>query len=119
MPALNVAPAFRTYDEISNVRRAIVLCIPGISTHVAGTPWRSLTYVQKHAGDGIGDLRDIEAPERRLKQPAGPTWPQPPDVRPAGCGLALKRVLLAPDDLGGHVRIHEGAELIRQAHGSV
>jgi len=44
---------------------------------VTGTPWRSLTYVQEHTGDEIGDLRDIEAPEHRLEQRAGPTWPQP------------------------------------------
>src|SRR6476660_850387 len=54
---LTVTPAFRTCDEISNrAARAegrTAVRITGISTHVVGTPWRNLTYVQVHTDEGI------------------------------------------------------------------
>ncbi len=42
----------------------MALCTPVIRTRVAGTPWRSLAYVQEHTGKGITRVGERRMPGR-------------------------------------------------------
>ncbi|EMF52882.1 hypothetical protein GTY82_32895 [Streptomyces sp. SID5476] len=64
---------FRTTGKASALRST------GVSTDVAGTPWRSLTLVQVHAGSGITTAegpRDADASGQRLDRCAGRPEPR-------------------------------------------
>lgn len=119
---LRVTPNFRTRDDFSNGRKATVLRTTGISTHVAGMPWRHPTYVRAHTGKGImkvgetwmpgrteamtGDPCEAEASGRRPGQDAEPNDTRSSSRR-VGAVHPYGEVCGGPGVLGRRARIRE------------
>jgi galactonate dehydratase len=49
----SISNVSRNFEQHRRAQGAAAVRITGISTHVVGTPWRNLTYVQVHTDEGV------------------------------------------------------------------